>query len=287
MKVAFAKSLDRLGGAFLHALLRPARAIRDWITTDRPLDSVREIVVVKFWGVGNAALILPVLEGLRSRYPAARLTVVTLAGNETIYRSGADRVLTVRIGPLHHAIFDLLRCARQLRRDRIDLALDMEQFVRTSQVLLFLSRVRQVVAFDTAGLDRASLADVQVPYDNSKHMAEGFLDLARAVGVSCGPYQSGGLSPTVPCPIELDDRPLAILHPGSGDNFPGRRWPTRRFGLLARNLVQVHARAEHGGVLAHQQQAPAALDEPADGVDLTGRVWGRGHLQEQYVAVGQ
>ncbi|MCK6460783.1 MAG: glycosyltransferase family 9 protein, partial [Planctomycetes bacterium] len=31
--------------------------------------------------------------------------------------------------------------------------------------------------------------------------------------------------------------PLVILHPGSGDNFHGRRWPTRRFGLVARRLA--------------------------------------------------
>jgi ADP-heptose:LPS heptosyltransferase len=35
--------------------------------------------------------------------------------------------------------------------------------------------------------------------------------------------------------------PLVILHPGSGDNFPGRRWPTRRFGLVARRLVDAGA----------------------------------------------
>lgn len=267
MNVNFAKSLDRLGGAFLHALLRPARAIRDWTTPDRPLDAVREIAVVKFWGVGNAALILPVLADLRRRYPGARLTVVTLAGNETVYRAGADRVLTVRLGPVYHAIFDLLRCARQLRRDRIDIALDMEQFVRASQVLLFLARVRQVAAFDTAGLDRASLADVRIPYDHTKHMAEGFLDLARAVGVSAGAYQAGGLSPVVACPIELDERPLAILHPGSGDNFPGRRWPTRRFGQLARKLVESGARVVVTGTPVESalvQEVCEAAEDPLE-----------------------
>ena len=31
--------------------------------------------------------------------------------------------------------------------------------------------------------------------------------------------------------------PLVVLHPGSGDNFPGRRWPVERFALLAHRLT--------------------------------------------------
>jgi ADP-heptose:LPS heptosyltransferase len=39
-------------------------------------------------------------------------------------------------------------------------------------------------------------------------------------------------------------RPWIVLHPGSGDNFPGRRWPIERFAETGARLVQ-----EHGGTL--------------------------------------
>jgi len=231
-----AKSLDRVAGSIVQRLLLPWRWWRDWTRSDEPLDDVREIVVTKFWGMGNAALLLPVLELLRRRYPGARLTVVTLEHNEPVYRDAADRVLTVRLRPLWRAFVDLPRLALRLRRERVDLALDMEQFVRASQVLLFLARVRQVVAFDTPGLRRAELADVRVPYDDTRHMAEGFLDLARAVGVERRRYEPGGLRPRVESPVMRGESPLVVLHPGSGDNFPGRRWPPRNFADLARRL---------------------------------------------------
>ncbi|MHC4731915.1 MAG: hypothetical protein ACYS6Z_15180, partial [Planctomycetota bacterium] len=83
MSLSTPKLLDRLaGGAVLHAL-RPLRAARDLVGGDQVVRAVREIAVVKFWGVGNAALLLPVLRDLRKRYPGARLTVVTLAENES------------------------------------------------------------------------------------------------------------------------------------------------------------------------------------------------------------
>ena len=254
MSFSAPKLLDRLaGGVVLHAL-RPLRAVRDLLGGDNDLRAVREIAVVKFWGVGNAALLLPVLRDLRRRYPGARLTVVTLAENETVYRGVADRVLGVRRAPLASTLLDLLRALAVLRRLRIDLALDFEQFVRTSQVLLFLARPKQVIAFDTAGQHRAGLADLRVRYDDQRHCGESFLALAQAAGVRERNYRPGGLDVTPEaderaarwCRLhDVGARPLVVLHPGSGDNFPGRRWPTRRFGLLARRLVD-----EHGALVA-------------------------------------
>jgi len=241
-----AKSLDRLGGRCILAALQPVRALQDLFAGEpRPLE-VREIVAVKFWGAGNAALLLPVLRSLKTRFPAAKLTMVTIAGNETLYRDAADEVLTVRLQPLGKACFDLLSVLTRLRRRRVDLAIDFEQYVRTSQALLYLSGARQVLAFDTKGQSRAGLADVKVKYDDTQHAARSFLDLARAAGVHATDYEPGGLVPR-PEALERTDgwlasvrgteRPLVVLHPGSGDNFPGRRWPTRRFGLIARRLV--------------------------------------------------
>jgi lipopolysaccharide heptosyltransferase II len=265
-----AKRLDRIGGGLVHRLLRP------WHAHRRPpaqLESIREIAVVKFWGVGNAALLLPVLASLRRRYPAARLTVVTLQGNEPVYAAAADRILTVRARHPVHAVIDLMRITGRLRRDRIDLALDMEQFVRTSQVVLFLAKAKQRIAFDTPGLRRADLATVRVPYDDHKHMAEGFLDLARAAGVTDARYEPGGLAARVASPLAADERPLAVIHPGSGDNFPGRRWPSRRFGLLARRLVESGARVALTGSADEQalaREVCEAAEVPLD--DLSGRL---------------
>lgn len=238
MSVRAVKVLDRaLGGAAL-AALRPFRLLRDLVEPYGELPAVREIAAVKFWGVGNAALLLPVLGALRERYPAARLTVVTLVPSAPLFRDVAHRVVAVRAG----APLDLLRALARLRRPRIDLALDFEQFVRTSQVLLYLAGARQIIAFDTPGQGRASLADVRVPYDDRRHTAESYLGLAQAAGVRERRYVPGGLAvdPEAAARVERwcrAPRPLVVLHPGSGDNFPGRRWPTRSFGLLARRLV--------------------------------------------------
>jgi ADP-heptose:LPS heptosyltransferase len=279
VSIPVAKLVDRTAGAALIRLLAPLRWLRDLRRDDRELRAVREIVVVKFWGIGNAALLLPVLRDLRNRYPAARLTAVTLEHNRRLFEEVADRVWTMRMSPMDAALRDFFRVGMLLRRLRADLAIDFEQYVRTSQPLLFLSGARQVLAFDTEGLARASLADVRVPYDNDRHTTESYLDLARAAGVRRARYEPGGLVPAADALARIEalvgpGGPLVVMHPGSGDNFTGRRWPTRRFGLVARRLVdERQARVVVTGSRGERplaQEVVEASERPL--LDLSGRI---------------
>ncbi len=245
MNLSKAKVADKLVAGALLRLLAPLRFLRDVRAGYRARLDVRRIAFVKFWGVGNAALLLPVLQDLRERYPVARLTAVTLPANAPLFERVADRVIPVRVDNVVQCFGDLSRAILELRRERIDLALDFEQFARSSQLLLFLAGARQTVAFDTAGQGRAGLAEVRVPYRHTRHVSECFQDLVRAAGVRRQKYRPGGLLPLPAAVTQANEwcrragmpqKPLVVVHPGSGDNFPGRRWPTRRFGLLARRL---------------------------------------------------
>jgi ADP-heptose:LPS heptosyltransferase len=283
VRIQSAKLLDRFAGRLVLHALRPLHALEDLRVGYRSLRAVREIVVVKLWGIGNAALLLPLLGSLRRRYPAAKLTVVTLHANRQLFEEAADRVLTVRMAPATAALFDLISVVARLRRLDVDLALDCEQFVRSSQVMLYLAGARQILAFDTPGQRRAWLADVKVPYDDSLHMSESFLALFRAAGIHDREYRPGGVVLDAAALERVDrwcaaagakERPLVLLHPGSGDNFPGRRWPARRFGLLARRVTD-----ETGAVVvvtgsdAEAQLARQVVEASERGVhDLSGKL---------------
>jgi len=271
VRVSLAKLLDRRLGGIALRLARPARLARDLFTGDGQIRAVREIAVVKFWGIGNAALLLPLLHGLKRRYPAARLTVVTLEQNAPVLRGAADRVLTVRFS---RAPVDLLAVAASLRRRRIDLAIDAEQYVRSSQLLLFLAGARQVIAFDTPGQRRADLADIAVPFDDGVHTSEMYLRLFQAAGLKERRYVPGGLEADPGIKVAVPPRrPLAILHPGSGDNFPGRRWPTRRFGLVARRLVDAGAVVAVTGGAGETAMAREVVEASGrDLLDLSGKL---------------
>jgi ADP-heptose:LPS heptosyltransferase len=171
-------------------------------------------------------------------------------------------------------------------RPRPDLTVDFEQFARSSAILAVLARSRQIVGLATPGQGRAVLYHKRVRYDDRQHMGQTYLDLARAAGVAERVYR--------PEPMPVSDahrdearsflashgadgeRTLVVLHPGSGDNFEGRRWPAESFARLADRLVRDEgARVVVTGGRAEAplvREVVAAMEEKDRAVDGAGRL---------------
>ena len=89
---------------------------------------------------------------------------------------------------------------------------------------------------------------------------------ARLVATACG--AQAGDSRAYPLTQYLDG-PLVVLHPGSGDNFQGRRWPAQSFARLADRLARDHGarvvvtgtRAEGGLAVVHFADHDLATDQ--------------------------
>jgi ADP-heptose:LPS heptosyltransferase len=215
----------------------------------------RSILLVKFWGLGNLVLLLPVFRALRRRYPGARITLLTLARNRELLEGveDLDGLLLVRDGSLFAVLRTLLAALRRARAARPDLVIDFEQFARASAIFAFLTGAPHTVGLDTPRQGRGRMFHARVPYDDGRHTSETFLGLARVAGVETGRYEP------LPPPVFEADRaaadallreagagagPVFVLHPGSGDNFLGRRWAPANFARLADHLL-----ARHGGTV--------------------------------------
>src|SRR5437867_547584 len=82
---AFDRTVGRLLGRRIPSLLA---------TTPPPLDAPpgrpHRILCIKFYGLGNAVMLLPVLEAVRRRFPDVEIDFLTMAGNVPLLeRSGA------------------------------------------------------------------------------------------------------------------------------------------------------------------------------------------------------
>jgi heptosyltransferase-3 len=251
MNLSLAKAVDRYVGIAVVHFLAALREVREYVAPREDLVEAKSILLVKFWGLGNIVLLLPVIRMLRERYPKARITFVTLARNRDLLDACPhvdERIYVDDRGALRLA-WSLLRAVMRARRVKPDMTVDFEQFARSSAILSVLARSKQIVGLATPGQGRAILYHKRVRYDDRQHMGQTYLDLARAAGVEERLYR--------PEPIPLDDksrdeasaflagkwngpteRPLVLLHPGAGDNFPGRRWPSESFARLADRLVR-------------------------------------------------
>jgi ADP-heptose:LPS heptosyltransferase len=187
-------------------------------------------------------------------------------------------------------------------RERPDLAIDFEQFARASAILAVLARARQIIGLATPGQGRSVLYHKRVRYDDRQHMGQTYLDLARAAGVQETTYRPEPFDPGDAARAEVAaflaaaqvgaaaaaaseaasdaasdaNVPLVVVHPGSGDNFQGRRWPAQNFARLADGLVRDHgARIVVTGGDAESALVADVLrrmEEPGRAVSAAGRL---------------
>ena len=286
MNLTLAKAVDRYVGWAVCMLLAGLRFLRELVAPRSGTVEVRTILAVKFWGLGNVVLLLPVLRRLRERYPAARIVFVSLARNRELLEScgSLDRRIYVDDRGPFRLLGTFLAAAGSSFRERPDLTIDFEQFARASAILAVLARSKQIVGLDTPGQGRSVLYHKRVRYDDRQHMGQTYLDLARSAGVAESayrpePFEVGAAAraeaASLLAPAERP-APLVVLHPGSGDNFQGRRWPAQSFASLADRLarecgariVLTGARGEAGLV----REVLSRMEEPGRAVDASGRL---------------
>jgi lipopolysaccharide heptosyltransferase II len=225
-------------------------------TTPPPEDGAvhvpQRILCMKFYGLGNAIMLLPVLAAIRERYPNAEIDFLTMPGNTGLLThsgqvTNAIGVETDTVGQFVRSMTNVLRA---VRRRRYDTVVDFEQFVKISTIIGFWSGARERIGFNTDGQRRGFMYTRRVVYTDSDHMTAIFARLLQPLGIS------GPLRP-VPFPIlptdrrnaaaflgthgiEQDHFPLVAMHLGMGANFyqiPLKRWPLEHFATLADRLA--------------------------------------------------
>jgi ADP-heptose:LPS heptosyltransferase len=217
-----------------------------------PVVPPRRVLCIKFYGLGNAVMLLPVLEALRRRYPGVEIDFLTLDGNVPLLeRSGLlAQVFPVDVHTAPRFLRTLAAAVLAIRRRGYDTVLDFEQFVKLSTIIAFLSGARRRIGFNTDGQRRGFLYTTRVVYTDSDHMSALFARLLRPLGVT-------GELPVPALEVRRAERekvsaflaqagvppghfPLVVMHLGIGTNFDRvalKRWDVANFAAVADGLI--------------------------------------------------
>src|SRR5262249_45972169 len=130
VNLSLAKAVDRYAGIVVCGVLAALRGLREFVAPRDEIVEARTILLVKFWGLGNVVLLLPVIRLIRARSPKARIVFVSLARNRDLLEvcPHVDRRIYVDDGNVAKLAWSLARAVWFARRERPDLAIDFEQF---------------------------------------------------------------------------------------------------------------------------------------------------------------
>lgn len=209
---------------------------------------VREVLVLRLDRIGDVIMSLPALAELRAALPDARIRLAVGRWSAEIAESAPVNEVLVWSAPWvgrtdegAEPFAALLAKAASLRRQSLDLAIDLQGDVRAS-LLLWRSGAKKRVGYANTG-GRYLLSDV-VPLDETVSWVE---QNRRAVACALGRAPAQEARPAVLTEQDRDvarrlietlglekERPLVAIHPSGGRRI--KQWPVSRWREVAARL---------------------------------------------------
>lgn len=212
----------------------------------------RKILVIHFGQMGDVVLALPSMLAIRKRFADANITLLIgrSAAAAAEPANVADELMIVdrvkmRDGGKLSAIGDILRLARDIRRRRFDLAIDLHSLSETN-ILAFVAGIpsRLFADRENRSLNFLSNFSPKPPReDRGEHRARSYMKVLQPLGVETDPtpfrYNPDSVSAAkvdeLLADLSLTGRRFAAIFPGAG--HASRKWPIERFAELASRLV--------------------------------------------------
>ena len=241
--------------------------------------TAERICMIKPSAFGDVVQALPLLEGLRRRFPAARIAWVInteladlVAGHPLL-----DDVITFR---RHGSWFQQAELLRTLRGRRFDLVLDLQGLLRTA-VMTFATGAPWRLGLETAREGAAWSCTHILPGTGSDVAAHArYWNVAQILGAEgqrpaaqlAIPVEALSAAESLLAPLRVGGRPVLAVHPGA--KWETKRWPAAKFAEVLRgvapdvSIVVVGTAAERP---IAETLVSAVLARGGRALDLTGR----------------
>jgi lipopolysaccharide heptosyltransferase II len=213
------KMIDRLIGSLLIPLFHSGSSVLQ--------SQVKSILIIRPGGIGDAVLLLPMLQQLSTIYPDAKIEVLAERRNAEVFCWS----------PVVSKIwqYDKPRSFLKLFQQRYDLIIDTEQWYRLSAVVGRLLRPSRLVGFSDN--ERSRLLTDPCPYDQDEYEAIQFLRLLTPLtgNAALSPIEFSR-SLLLPQSEFSSENPYIVIFPGA--SVAAKQWPAERFAEVARYCEQ-------------------------------------------------
>jgi len=219
--------------------------------------------------MGSIVLAYSLFKKTKEVFPWASLYFLTF--KETRYAVDVlnffpkKNVVTIDSKNILTFLFSTLKAVGVLRKEKIDIVLDLELFARFTAIFSYFSRAKNRIGYHkyhNEGLYRGNFLTHRVPFNPHIHIAHNMLNLIYAV------VASSDTVPPAKLPIKEEDitilktrispqekeavlsklsqeskeivraEKMILINPNASDIIPIRRWPLERYVELVKLLLQ-------------------------------------------------
>jgi len=211
------------------------------------LSSSPRILIVRLSAIGDVIHGIPVACALREHFPKSHIAWMVEGRSADLLRGhkAIDEIINVPRGWLKSPAF-VWRLRGQLRRERYDVAIDMQGLTKSALVAWMSGAKRRIGFSGWEGRELSTRLNNELVAATTRHVVDINLELLRPLGIT---------SPTVrfDLPETSADRAMAerlvaesplrggfaVINPGAG--WPSKWWPRDRFAAVARYLGEREA----------------------------------------------
>ena len=222
------------------------------VTRSRAISERGVLAIFKFLGLGSIIQATPLMRALRTRYPEARIAVVTFEANERLLqRLGVcDDLRVIRVHTPLAFVWDVLRVTLWLRQQRVQAVVDLEFFSKFSTLLAFCSGARVRVGFHLNDFWRCSLVTHPIYFNYYRHIGDVYRQAAKRMGADIEDWTLSRIDTGAEAQRSVErflcqcgwspGGRLVGVNINSGEMCTERRWPVEYFARLIESLTSTH-----------------------------------------------
>lgn len=224
-------------------------------------NSIKKILIVRLSAMGDIVHVIPSVKNLRNKFPSAHIAWLVDDRFRDLVENlpEIDEVITFPKGQWQtylksprryflRMVLEIRLFLKSLRNKKYDIALDFHGNFK-SGLLAYLSNAGERIGFSRGYCKEFNFIFTNVrvtPGQKRMHRIEKYLSLLHGLGIY-GQYQKPVFS--IPdadrryiddfiCKNHLNQKPIAVIHPGTSLFGRYKRWPPKNYARLADRLIQ-------------------------------------------------
>lgn len=205
------------------------------LMTNKINESVKNILAVKFWGMGSIVLTTPAIKSIKRSYQNAKFWYLTLESNKEICGmiSEIDEVVTIKLNNPFSFTLQTLKTISRLRKVNFDIVFDFEFYTYYSALIVRLINSKESIGFNNLKNNRSRLFTGTVLFNEHKHTRVNFLNLAAVKCTSVTPE----FVKFIQDPPKTSKMPLIVVNPNASPLAYERRLPAKDFAVIIERLA--------------------------------------------------